>query len=121
MSESDSGPDSLNKLAYEFADRFRRGERPSLTEYTGKHPELAAEIRDLFPALAVTEQFGSVAGPQLASTPRPRLQMAPHRGTRRVPHPSRDRPRRHGHRLRGSPGIAGPARGLEGAAVPEPA
>ena len=63
MSESDSGPDSLNKLAYEFADRFRRGERPSLTEYTGKHPELAAEIRDLFPALVVTEQFGSVAGP----------------------------------------------------------
>ena len=36
---------------------------PALTEYTGKHPELAAEIRDLFPALVVIEQFGSVAGP----------------------------------------------------------
>ena len=63
MSEADSGPDLLNDLAYEFANRFRRGERPSLTEYTGRHPELAAQIRDLFPALVVIEQFGSVAGP----------------------------------------------------------
>ena len=63
MSEANSGLDLLNELAYEFADRFRRAERPSLTEYTGKHPELAAEIHDLFPALLVIEQFGSVAGP----------------------------------------------------------
>jgi eukaryotic-like serine/threonine-protein kinase len=63
MSESESGPDLLSELAYEFADRYRRGERPSLTEYTGKHPELAAEIRDIFPALVVIEQFGSFAGP----------------------------------------------------------
>ena len=34
-----------------------------MTEYTGKHPEFADEIRDLCPALEVTEQFGSVAGP----------------------------------------------------------
>jgi serine/threonine protein kinase/WD40 repeat protein len=61
MSQSESGPDLLNELAYEFAERFRRGERPSVNEYTGRHPELAAQIRDLFPALAVIEQFGSVA------------------------------------------------------------
>ncbi|HLJ94567.1 MAG TPA: protein kinase, partial [Gemmataceae bacterium] len=38
------------------------GERPSLTEYTEKYPELAAEIRDLFPALVMMEDLGSVAG-----------------------------------------------------------
>ena len=35
MSEPKSGPDLLNELAFEFAERFRHGERPSLTEYTG--------------------------------------------------------------------------------------
>ncbi len=63
MSETGSGPDLLNELAYEFAERFRRGEHPSLTEYAARYPGLEAEIRDLFPALVVIEQFGSVAGP----------------------------------------------------------
>ena len=63
MSETDSEPDQLNELAHDFAERFRRGERPSLTEYATKYPALAAEIRDLFPAMALIEQFGSVAGP----------------------------------------------------------
>jgi len=63
MNKSSSGPDLLNELAHEFAERFRRGERPSLTEYTARCPDLAAEIRDLFLALAVIEQFGSVGGP----------------------------------------------------------
>src|SRR5947209_20047441 len=63
MSESGSGADLLNELAHEFAERHHRGERPSLSEYTARHPELAADIRDLFPALVVMEQFGSVADP----------------------------------------------------------
>ena len=60
-----SGPsrDPVEKLAEEFAERFRRGEHPSLTEYTGRFPDLADQIRDLFPALVVMEQFGSVADP----------------------------------------------------------
>ena len=77
MSEADSGLELLNELAYEFADRFRRGERPSLTEYTDMYPELAAEIRDLFPALVVIEQFGSVAGPQTGQHAGPRPPKAP--------------------------------------------
>jgi tetratricopeptide (TPR) repeat protein len=61
MSDPGSGPDLLNELANDFAERYRRGERPGLTEYTAKYPELAAEIRDLFPAMAVIEELGSVA------------------------------------------------------------
>jgi WD40 repeat protein/serine/threonine protein kinase len=56
---SASSPDNdelLDRLAEEFADRYRRGERPALKEYTEKFPELANEIRELFPALVEMEQ-----------------------------------------------------------------
>jgi serine/threonine protein kinase len=46
----------LDRLADEFAERRRRGERPSLTEYADRYPELADDIRALFPALAEVEQ-----------------------------------------------------------------
>ena len=46
----------LNQLADEFAARYRRGERPSLQEYIDRHPELADEIRELFPAMVEMEQ-----------------------------------------------------------------
>lgn len=46
----------LNRLADDFADRYRRGQRPSLKEYTDQYPELAEDIRDLFPALVEVEQ-----------------------------------------------------------------
>jgi WD40 repeat protein/serine/threonine protein kinase len=63
MAEAASEPDPLVRLAEEFAERYRKGERPSLTEYAVRFPELAADIRELFPALAMIEEFGSVAGP----------------------------------------------------------
>ena len=57
MSISDSGQyDLLDQLAEEFAARFRRGERPALKEYTDRYPELAEEIRELFPAMVKVEQ-----------------------------------------------------------------
>jgi serine/threonine protein kinase/WD40 repeat protein len=59
MGESMSDPDVFNELAYEFAERYRRGERPSLNEYTDRYPHLADEIRELFPALVMMEQLGS--------------------------------------------------------------
>src|SRR5262249_25508450 len=43
-------------LAEEFAARFRRGERPSLQEYIDRCPDLAEEIRELFPALVEVER-----------------------------------------------------------------
>jgi serine/threonine protein kinase/WD40 repeat protein len=63
MATPSSGRDPVEKLAEEFAERYRRGERPSLAEYTARYPELAAQIRELFPALVEMEQLASVDGP----------------------------------------------------------
>ena len=57
MSNSESEQyDLLDRLAEEFADRFRRGERPALKEYTDRYPELADDIRELFPAMVKVER-----------------------------------------------------------------
>jgi eukaryotic-like serine/threonine-protein kinase len=57
MAISESGHyDLLDQLAEELAERLRRGERPSLEEYTNRYPELAEEIRELFPAMVKVEQ-----------------------------------------------------------------
>jgi serine/threonine protein kinase/WD40 repeat protein len=63
MIESQAGREPVEEVAEHFLARYRRGERPAITEYTQKHPELAEEIRDLFPALVVMEE----AGPRQAS------------------------------------------------------
>jgi WD40 repeat protein/serine/threonine protein kinase len=59
-----SGPenDLLNRLAEEFVERYRRGERPTPSEYIRQHPELADEIRELFPALVMMEQAATPGG-----------------------------------------------------------
>jgi serine/threonine protein kinase/WD40 repeat protein len=63
MPSSDSSRDALlERLAEEFVERHRRGERPALAEYTDRHPDLAAEIRDLFPALVQIEHLKPLAG-----------------------------------------------------------
>jgi serine/threonine protein kinase/WD40 repeat protein/Flp pilus assembly protein TadD len=69
MNEMHSELDFVAKLADEFLARYRRGERPSLTEYAEKYPELAAQIRDLFPPLMVMEEFGSVEEPRTGPVP----------------------------------------------------
>ncbi len=77
MSESSSGPDLFNLLADEFAERYRRGERPPVSEYTRKYPELAEQIHELFPALVAIEKFGSGADQALGVTaPRPQTALA---------------------------------------------
>ncbi len=74
---------TVEQLAEEFVERFRRGERPPLSEYIGRDPEHADEIRDLFPALVMMEQIAPDSeGRSLARWP------TSLRG-RRIEHPER--------------------------------
>jgi serine/threonine protein kinase/WD40 repeat protein len=50
---------TIEQLTEEFMDRLRRGDRPSISEYIRDNATLAAEIRDVFPALAMLERLGS--------------------------------------------------------------
>ena len=59
MSEPSCEFDPVDDLANAFLERYRRGERPSLSEYTDKHPELAERIRSVFPALVLMEEVGA--------------------------------------------------------------
>src|SRR5262249_44267366 len=68
MSAPNSAHDVLlERLAEEFVERFRRGERPTLGEYVERYPELADDVRDLFPALVKVEELkpgsNDVTGP----------------------------------------------------------
>src|SRR5947209_3431236 len=73
MSAPETTPDRdpIDRLAEEFADRLRRGERPTPTEYADRHPDLAEAIRDLFPALVLMERLKPGAGGSTASHPGP--------------------------------------------------
>src|SRR5271165_5183655 len=58
MPSSDSSRDVvLERLAAEFVERHRQGEYPPLSEYTDRYPDLAADIRELFPALVQIEKL----------------------------------------------------------------
>jgi serine/threonine protein kinase/WD40 repeat protein/tetratricopeptide (TPR) repeat protein len=75
MAVSQSGKDDLiDRLAEEIAERFRKGERPSLQEYVERHPDLADDIREMLPALFELEQVKDDVAEQPAS-PGPRSAM----------------------------------------------
>ena len=69
--------DPVDDLAEEFLERYRRGERPSLTEYTGKHPDLAERIRAVFPALVAMEEIGRGGGQVIGHHVGPSGSMTP--------------------------------------------
>jgi serine/threonine protein kinase/WD40 repeat protein len=68
MSTSESRSGVVLELAEEFLERYRQGQRPSLKEYIDRHPSLADEIREVFPAMAMMEKI-AVADESLAGDP----------------------------------------------------
>ena len=56
MSEA-TQPHDLDSLAEEFVSRWRLGDHASIEEYARQHPDLAEEIRDLFPTMLELEQL----------------------------------------------------------------
>jgi WD40 repeat protein/serine/threonine protein kinase len=67
MASSSNERDPVERLASEFVARLRRGERPAVSEYTAQYPQYAAQIEELFPAMAMMEQLkpgeGDLTGP----------------------------------------------------------
>src|SRR5205085_2432950 len=57
ISDSEARSELVLELAEEFLERYRKGERPPLRDYIDRHPELAAEIKDVFPAMAMMENI----------------------------------------------------------------
>jgi hypothetical protein len=91
MSVSESPSEVVLELAAEFIARYRGGERPSLREYIERHPELAAEIREVFPAMAMMEKIAlnaasleGAAAPVGASPPEALQQLGDFRIIREV-------------------------------------
>ena len=89
MPSSHSSRDEvLERLAADFVERHRQGKHPPLSEYTDRYPDLAADIRDLFPALVQIEKLKPPADAterlRAAGDTRPRQPGAP----RRLPHPA---------------------------------
>ena len=84
-------------------------------EYVDRLPEMADEIREMFPALVEVEQ---VEGDARDRTLQQHARRPASRRARRLPDRARDRPWRHGGGLRGRADLAGPPRGLEGPARP---
>ena len=48
--------DPVEELAEVFLERYRRGERPPLSEFVARAPEHGDEIRELFPALILMDR-----------------------------------------------------------------
>jgi WD40 repeat protein/serine/threonine protein kinase len=88
MPSSGSRSEIVLALAEEFIDRYRRGERPRLREYIDRHPELEADIREAFPAMAMMENIAladeSLADDEPASRERQRPENLQQLGDYRI-------------------------------------
>ena len=77
MTSGSSEYGRFDELAEEFAQRYRRGERPSVEEYVDRLPEMADEIREMFPALVEVERVEADARDEALQQPAavPRLRQ----------------------------------------------
>ena len=57
----DPDREPVEELAGEFVERRRRGERATVEEYAERYPNLAEEIRELFPAVIAMEKLNQRA------------------------------------------------------------
>ena len=73
MDDCSSDRDPLDLLAEEFVARHRLGERPALSEYVVRYPDLAGQIQELFPALLMMERIKPAEGDLVANAPDGRL------------------------------------------------
>jgi serine/threonine protein kinase len=48
----------LDELAEDFVTRYRLGERPSMSDYVNRYPELASQVAEVLQALMVMEELG---------------------------------------------------------------
>jgi eukaryotic-like serine/threonine-protein kinase len=62
MHESECRRHPIDIVSEDFLKRHRAGERPALEEYTARYPDLADEIRELFPLLLEMEQMRPSSG-----------------------------------------------------------
>lgn len=62
MTPPGSNGATIGQLAAEWRQRLQHGERPELDDYLARYPELAEEIRELFPAVVVMEELKGDAG-----------------------------------------------------------
>src|SRR5262249_19735215 len=58
---SGSAPEPIAEIPGPFLTRWRRGERPSVSEFVGRHAEFEEEIKDFLHALVEMEQLGTTS------------------------------------------------------------
>lgn len=60
---------ALDDLVEEFLAAFRRGEQPAIEDYVARYPDLASQIREIFPTLLAMEELGpeSAVSPSLGN------------------------------------------------------
>ena len=94
----------LAELGDEFSRRTLAGETVDVDQLVSAHPEQAEAFRKILPILQGLAELEPVDGGDDRDGRRRQTRARRGQGLRRLSHRPRDRPRRHGGRLRGPPG-----------------